>query len=257
MVASGDMSESVAVAVAALLNVLLNRVVPRAAVVPTTLAGAGLITLVARRGGVPWSEMGLAPASAGRGVRWGLSAALPVAAGGLAVAAVPEARRILADRRVMEASRGDLVYHLALRIPLATALAEEVVFRGALRSLFRRRRSPAAAELLTAALFGLWHVLPTLDQLRTHPERRAVAGREWILVAGVVMVTGAGSFALGWLRDRSRSLVAPILVHAAANVSSFGAGWAGRFSASRRRGPVGPRSDRPPTPAAAGRRPRG
>ncbi|HEX2030939.1 MAG TPA: CPBP family intramembrane glutamic endopeptidase [Actinomycetota bacterium] len=245
-----------AVAVVAATNVVLNRVAPRPAVVPTALAGAGAVMSLARRGGVGWPEMGLAPSSLRAGLRWGALASIPVVAGGIGAAVVPGARRLLADRRVVESSPADLVYHLALRIPLATALAEELIFRGALRPLLRRRRSRAVGELLTASLFGLWHVLPTLEQLETHPERRAAAGREWLVLGSAVGVTAAGSLAFGWLRDRSGSLIAPVIAHAAANASSFAAGWAGRVSASRRRGPAGRRPDRPPTAAATPPRPR-
>ena len=248
--------EALAVAAVAATNVVLNHVVPRAAVVPTALGGAGAVTWLARRGGVTWREMGLARADLPRGLRWGAAASVPVIAAGLLAAALPVTRRVFADRRVLEASGRDLLYHLAVRIPLATAFSEEVMFRGALRPLLGRRRSPAAAERLTAALFGLWHVLPTLEQLRTHPQRRAVTGREWVVVGSAVAVTGAGSYALGWLRDRSGSLLAPVLVHAAANVSSFGAAWAGRVTASRREGRGGRPPGRSPTAAATGRRPR-
>jgi hypothetical protein len=110
-----------------------------------------------------------------RGLRMGLGAAA-VAGGGVALGGAPPARRLFfGDRQVSDVGRGEAAYHVAVRIPLATALAEEVLFRGVLLAMLRQRRPPVAAVLWTSMLFGAWHVLPTIDHYQGNPASDLVA----------------------------------------------------------------------------------
>jgi uncharacterized protein len=149
------------------------------------------------------------------------------AAGVTLVAALPATRELFVDRRVTDVSRSEAVYHLALRIPLATALAEELLFRGALLALLRQRRPPVAAVLVTSLLFGAWHVLPTIDHYRGNPTGALVAdagrGQQLAVLATMLSTTAAGGVFV-WLRLRSRSVLAPVLAHAAVNMSAYLAG---------------------------------
>ena len=77
---------------------------------------------------------------------------------------------------------------------------------------------------MAAGLFGLWHVLPTRHAVRANAGmRRTGAGRA---IAGGVAITTAGGLLFSMLRNRTGSLAAPVLVHAAANAASFTAAWA-------------------------------
>lgn len=217
--------EPVAVALVAAANVTIDRL-PRRAAVPVALGWAAVLTWVAWRAGASWRGMGMDPADLRTGLRWGMGASLPVAAGLVAGVALPRARRVLADRDAVESGPDAVRYRLLIEIPLGTALSEEVMFRGALHASLARRLGRPAAAAVTSALFGLWHVLPTREQLRTHPSRGAVRGRESLVVAATVAVTGLAGAWFWWLRDRSGSLVAPVVVHAVGNASSFLAGRA-------------------------------
>ena len=128
-----------------------------------------------------------------------------------------------------------------MRIPIATALAEEVLFRGALLGLFRQRRSTAAAVLWTSLLFGAWHVLPTIDHYQGNPASDLVddpdRGRRLAVLATTLSTTGAGGV-FAWLRLRSGSVLAPAMAHAAVNVSAY---LAGRQVADRQIGSGGDR----------------
>jgi len=139
----------------------------------------------------------------------------------------PATRWFLADRRVSGVGRAQAAYHLAVRIPLATALAEELLFRGVLLALFRQRRSKRAAVLWTSLLFGAWHVLPTIDHYQGNPASALVAdsgkGQRLAVLATMLSTTGAGGV-FAWLRLRSRSVLAPVLAHAAVNMSAYLAG---------------------------------
>jgi CAAX protease family protein len=153
-------------------------------------------------------------------------------------ASLPATRLFFHDQRVIAVDRGEAIYHLAVRIPLATAVAEEVTFRGALLRLAQRRRSPAAAVGWTSLLFGASHALPTLQHYDGNPASGLVAdprqGR-WIAVLGTTLSTAGAGRLFAWLRLRSRSLLAPILAHAATNASAYLAGrWVVRHASQGR-----------------------
>ena len=114
-------------AVLALHNVAVHRMLPAPADAALNLATALGLTAYAGRAGCSPADLGIDAEDLGSGLRAGLAAAA-VAAGGVAVgAALPATRRFLADQRVSDVSRPEAVYHVALRIPLATALAHGAV----------------------------------------------------------------------------------------------------------------------------------
>ncbi|HEX2375500.1 MAG TPA: CPBP family intramembrane glutamic endopeptidase [Actinomycetota bacterium] len=228
-------------AVLALHNLAVHRLLPAPADAALNLATAAGLTAFARRAGCSRADLGLGVEDAGRGLRVGLAAAA-VAAGGVALGvALPVTRRFFGDRRVSGVGRGEAAYQLAVRIPIATALAEEVLFRGALLGLFRQRRSTAAAVLWTSLLFGAWHVLPTIDHYQGNPASDLVddpdRGRRLAVLATTLSTTGAGGV-FAWLRLRSGSVLAPAMAHAAVNVSAY---LAGRQVADRQIGSGGGR----------------
>ena len=172
-------------------------------------------------------ELGLSPAFARDGLRLG---AIAGGAGALVVAVgaiLPSTRERFVDRRVSEAGHGRALYELAVRIPVGTAVAEEVLFRSGLTALFGRRRSRKVAVAMSSALFGLWHVLPEIDAFDSNaagatlgPSRRARFGS----VAAVVATTAVAGVGFSLLAQRARSVVAPVIVHAALNGSAYAAG---------------------------------
>jgi uncharacterized protein len=219
--------EAVGVAVLALHNLAVHRLLPAPAGAALNLATAAGLIRFARHAGCSPGDLGIGGEDAGRGVRVGLGAAAVAGAGVALGAALPATRRFFGDRRVSDAGRGEAAYHLAVRIPLATALAEELLFRGVLLALFRQRRSPAAAVVGTSLLFGAWHVLPTLDHYQGNPASELLAdpgrGRRLAVLATTLSTTGAGGV-FAWLRLRSGSVLAPVLAHASVNVSAYLAG---------------------------------
>jgi membrane protease YdiL (CAAX protease family) len=232
--------EAVGVAVLALHNVAVHRLLPAPADAALNLATAAGLISYARSTGCSWSDLGLDAGDAGRGLRLGLGAAT-VAGGAIALgAALPATSGFFLDQRVREVDRRQATYHLTVRIPLATALAEELLFRGVLLALFRQRRTTAAAVLWTSLLFGAWHVLPTIDHYQGNPASDLVAdpvrGRR-LAVLTTTLSTAAAGGAFAWLRLRSRSVLAPVLAHAAINLSAYMAGrrLVNRAAASARR----------------------
>jgi uncharacterized protein len=219
--------EAVGVAVLALHNVAVHRLLPTPADAALNLVTAAGLTAFARRAGCSRGDLGIGAADARSGLRVGLAAAA-VAGGAVALGAVlPATRGFFNDRRVRDVGRGEAAYHLTVRIPFATALAEELLFRGVLLALFRRRRSETTAVLWTSLLFGAWHVLPTIDHYQGNPASDLVAdpgrGRRLAVLTTTLATAGAG-VAFAVLRLRSRSVLAPVLAHAAVNVSAYLAG---------------------------------
>jgi membrane protease YdiL (CAAX protease family) len=199
---------------------------------------------------------GLTPADLGLGRgRWlpgrtGYRLAATVAAGWLLIAVVPAARPLLDDKRITTLDRRAAAYQALIRIPVGTALWEEVAFRGVLQAALRRVMPKATAIALTSCLFGVWHIRPTLQALRANglsgTRGRAVAG-----VAAAVAATTAGGVVFCWLRERSGSLTAPILLHVATNsggliaaVAVAGADPAVRRGLPENRRPAGTKSAR-------------
>jgi membrane protease YdiL (CAAX protease family) len=148
------------------------------------------------------APLGLRPPQLWTGLRTGAVAVALVATTVAALTAVPRVRAGMEARRVPE----DPVRRLALEIPIATAWTEEMLFRGVLQTLATRATGPAGGRLLQAVAFGLWHI----------PDARRVGDP----VLGTVLVTGVAGWVFGWLAERSGSLLAPVLAHAAFNESA-------------------------------------
>jgi uncharacterized protein len=196
-------------------NLLLG---DRGYVVRNLLATGALVWLASL---VPLSfaDLGLAPEALPEGWRWGrlvaLAAAVAVAlAAGFADRLRPVAA-LLADRRAALPFR-DLVIAVLVRIPLGTALFEEVLFRGVLLAGLLQLGSVAFAVAWSSIAFGLWHVAPTIVALRENDVApRSPAGLRAIL--GAVLVTTVAGVGFAALALVSGSLLAPFLAHWAAN----------------------------------------
>jgi membrane protease YdiL (CAAX protease family) len=203
---------------------VINRVVPQAWYVPANLTAAAAFVALARGLGAAWTDIGLRRERLGRGVGVGLAAAVPIAAVVAAGVAVPATRRYFADQRVIGVGAGATVFDVLVRIPIGTAVCEEVIFRGALLGVALRHRTPITAVAISSLMFGLWHVFPTLDTLHLNPVGSLVEGsalRTAGAVVGVVAVTAAAGAGFSWLRLRANSVVAPIIAHSVLNTAAF------------------------------------
>jgi membrane protease YdiL (CAAX protease family) len=215
---------------------------PEGARLPANLAAAAGLVALSRRWGRSWSDLGLHPADLPAGIAVG-AATVPVIATVIgATAAVTPARGLFSDERVVGMSGWEASRKLLVQVPLETALAEEVLFRGALLGLVRASVTDRVAVAATALAFGVWHVLPALESHRSNPGAADVAeghGGAGAVVATTVLATAAAGVAFTWLRLRSRSVVAPVLAHAALNSLAFVAThWIGRRRAGRSAGLV-------------------
>ncbi|MFV8308309.1 CPBP family intramembrane glutamic endopeptidase [Mycobacteroides chelonae] len=159
------------------------------------LIGAGASSVLAAVTRVP---LGLRQHPLAAGLRLGGVAASVAAAVGVSPALEP-VRTSMRER--------DIGLHpaawLGLHIPVGTVWSEELAFRGVLQPMATEAFGRGLGGVVQAVAFGLAHIRP------------ARAAGDSIL--GTVLVTGMFGWLLGWLRERSGSVAAPMLTHLALN----------------------------------------
>ena len=186
-----------------------------------------VLALVAWTAGATRADLGLDRTAVGAGLRYGAGAFAIVLLVLIVAAVIPATNGFLHDSRA-QISGGRLLYELGVPILLLTAIPEEFAFRGVLLGSALRLWGPWRASLITSALFGLWHIEPTLHTMR---DNRAVAGAaasaggQVLVVLGAIAVTFVAGLIFCWLRLRSRSLIAPVIAHAATNGLALTVAW--------------------------------
>jgi uncharacterized protein len=214
-----------AIGLLAASNWAANRRLGDRAYVPWNLALAVALILLARRDGHGWDRLGLGTHRLGAGLTAGTAGAGLVAAVYAGLATSATGRVVFDDDRVGQLTPSEARWQQLVRIPLGTVLAEEIVFRAVLPLLLDQPDQPDwIAEAATAALFGLWHILPSMELHRQNTAMGWAAqdfGAKAAVPAAVLTTTAAG-VALHRLRRRSGHLAAPLLVHAATNLVGFG-----------------------------------
>jgi uncharacterized protein len=209
---------------------VLNNVAAPAAYLLTSVVGVAVLLLLADRDGLSRSDLGLGRESLREGRRWALALVALALAGYLVVLAVPALRRALVDVRGSELSPAGVVWQTAVRVPFGTVLLEEVAFRGVLWGMITRRRGPEWATATSSALFGLWHVLPSLRLAEVNAAVAALVGSgplgRTLTVAAAVAPTAAAGVVFCELRRRSGGLLAPVALHWALNAGGYLFAWA-------------------------------
>jgi len=183
----------------------------------TISAGIAVIA-IAKRVGLSKIDMGLSKASVRLGLLYGGIAVLVVGVTfGLIYLVQPS---VFVDSRYNKTTIEVLATALVF-IPFHTVLLEELIFRGAILGYLLRVRSRRLAIVWTSAIFGLWHILPSLGIAQSSRAFSNAIGAsdhsQLISIASVVVATFFGSLVFSWLRLRSKSLIAPILAHWAIN----------------------------------------
>lgn len=188
--------------------------------VPIACVACVLLLAVGRGAGLSWQDIGLGRAELGAGARWGIAAALIVAAGYAVFAVLPFGRSALDDDSVPTTAAAVAV-KLIVVIPVRTVLLEELAFRGVLWGLLRRRGTAMSATCWSAAAFGLWHIPAGLRVSESNAALEDLVGESWATTAAVVLAivvfTGLAGLVFAELRRRSGSLLAPAGLHLAAN----------------------------------------
>ncbi|MFI9025416.1 lysostaphin resistance A-like protein [Streptomyces sp. NPDC053560] len=219
---------AVVVAVLVAANLANNRCLPEWGWLTALISAALLLGVLFRAGGT-WADAGLDPATLGCGARWAVVLIGLVGVGYAAAALLPAARVLFADERYSTLTGGQMAVRVLVTVPLGTVLLEEIAFRGVLYGLVRRARGAVWATAVSSLLFGLWHVLPSLQLASVKPALTPVFGQSALgAVAAVVVAvlfTGAAGVLFCELRRRSGSLLAPMGLHWAVNAFGYLAGF--------------------------------
>ncbi|HEX6355831.1 CPBP family intramembrane glutamic endopeptidase [Actinophytocola sp.] len=208
-------------------TVLVNVVLPGWAYPLCGLIVAAALLEVARWSGLRARSIGLDYRHLRRPVAFGLLGLGVIGLAFGAAVAIPALRGLFNDGRVDRHGVGALLWVTLIRIPLGTVLLEEIAFRGVLPALLgaddRWRWRPV---LVAAALFGLWHALPSMAVLQNAAVGTAFGGMPIVVVSLLAMLAAAvAGVALHWWRHTGRGLLAPMLVHLATNSGGVLVAW--------------------------------
>jgi len=191
------------------------------------LAVALALVFMALRSGLGRGALGLSIDRVRSGLVWGAAAFAVVLVVVVGAALLPATSGFLDDDRA-RLGTGSLVFEVLVSILLLTVIPEELVFRGVLLGAGSEAWGRRWGVLASSALFGLWHVAPTLDTAAQNAEL-AEAGSTVLgtvgVVAGAVGLTFVAGLVFSWLRLRSGSVVAPMLAHLATNGVTLVVAW--------------------------------
>jgi membrane protease YdiL (CAAX protease family) len=179
----------------------------------------GLVVL-SRRCGLSWTDLGLARHTWRRGALVAAGSIVAVAAVYAVAAALPATHAAFLDARY-QLPMGRALFTALVGIPIGTVLVEEIAFRGVLMGMITRRRGVRWGLGSSSAMFGLWHILPSLGLAHVNAAVGGLAGTGAAARVGVVLVavafTAVAGLLLGELKRRSGSLLASAGLHWAVN----------------------------------------
>ena len=206
---------AIVVVVAIAWNLIGNLVLPGAWYVPANIAVAAGLVALARWAGLGWDDLGFERKSVCRGLAVGLGAAVLIGAVIALGVAIPALRTFFESDDVATATPGEQWYTALIRIPIGTAVFEEVLFRSVLLGALLRLTTVKWAVVISAVAFGLWHVVPAWETVEG-------SGLETLgLIVGTVVITTVAGIVFALLRIWSNSIVAPILAHTATNSFAY------------------------------------
>lgn len=196
-----------------------------------SLWATGVLLAVAWLAGLSWASLGLSFGGGAqtRGLIWSAVLFGVVALGYAIAAALPWTRSGFADARTQNMTVVGMLYHSFLRIPVGTALMEEVAFRGVLLAALMGVVSPIWAVVISSVLFGFWHVLPALEfHEASSTTDKLGSGLKGKLITVSAQVGGTAIAGIGFciVRLWSGSLLPAITLHASLNALGFALSWA-------------------------------
>ncbi len=216
------------VALLGVTAILVGTVVPAWAYPLVNTAVAVALVAIALSAGATATAVGLV-----LGRRTVLAAAIGLVSVAAVLAigwALPPIREVFTASPAASITSADLLWAVLIRVPLGTVLLEEVAFRGVLPALLGAdgRRWSWKPVLGASGLFGLFHIFPALrqgqcDELAVH-SLFCPAGPVLGPAAVMIMAVGLGVL-LCLVRHIGGGLLAPFVVHAAANSAGYLLAW--------------------------------
>lgn len=205
-------------------NLLNNRATGAAGYVVTSVSVSIVLLALARFGARrSWDDLGLSRDRIGSGLRWGGVVAGITATVLLIGVALPATRPLFEDDRVRSLSGWGVLFAAFVRVTFGTVLLEEVAFRSVAPAVLATKTTRWKAIGLASLAFGLWHILPSMSLHTVNPVADDTVGRlpVWVTVAGSVVSTTFVGIWLSFLRQRSGSILAPMLAHWSSNALGY------------------------------------
>ncbi len=212
-----------------LVNVVNNRLAPQSHYFLWAIAGSVLFLAIGLLDGNSLQDMGLGFTFLLPGLIWAAISIGVVTAVYVIGSVFKKTRRAFHDERIRELSAGRLVFQALIEVPFGTVLFEEIAFRAVLFSMLARRFGVVTAIVISALLFGIWHVLPSVGTHEQNPALGSVVGQGrrgniLAILASVLTTTIAGAvFTL--MRIVSGSVIAPMGLHWATNGLGYAFSW--------------------------------
>lgn len=183
------------------------------------------LAVLARGDGLHRRDLGLGPLTGRAAVAATVLAAITAAAM-LVGTQIPGVADAYQDARVSGMGAGEVAFAALVRVPVGTALLEELAFRGVLLAMLTRRVGLPWGVAGSSAAFGLWHLLPALSVTAGNQAVGSALGANPVVVAGLGMAAAglAGAF-LCLLRLRYDHLIVPLALHVTANSLAYLLAW--------------------------------
>ncbi|MCH9816233.1 MAG: CPBP family intramembrane metalloprotease [Actinomycetia bacterium] len=219
-----------------MINVAANKALPGYYLF-WALGGSVVVLMLGIMDGSTWRDLGMSPSTWLSGFMWGMATILLVFLIYAVGSTWKKTRSAFHDQNIAGLSKPRLFWQSMVELPIGTVLFEEIAFRAVLWSMLARRFGIINATIISSILFGLWHILPSLDLHLRHSAIGGVdAGGWWsrtVAIGGSVITTTIGGIVFCLLRIVSGSLLAPMGLHWATN--GWGYLFARRVAAKNRK----------------------
>jgi len=210
-------------------NIVNNRVAPQTHYLLWSFVGSVVLLAIGFLDGNNFTDMGLGFAYLLPGLIWAGVSIAAVTAVYLIGSIFKKTREAFADERIGALSGGRLLFQSLVEVPLGTVFFEEIAFRAVLFSMLARRFDLTTAIVVSAILFGLWHILPSIGTHENNPALGGMVGggrRGNILaVMASVLTTTLAGILFTLMRIFSGSVIAPMGFHWATNGLGYAFSW--------------------------------
>lgn len=184
---------------------------PGNSLLPNTLSVAILLLWARSRARLLLEELGLQKRGVIRSGLWGAAIGLLIASLAALVLAFPPLPVPIAYPEFRNQGSSQLLWRLLVELPFATALCEELAFRGVLQAMFCRSLLPLRAAIGTNAAFALWHMAVNFHTVSG--TNIGAMGLAPLAVLGAMVSVFVGGMIFSVLRLRTGNLVGSIVAH--------------------------------------------
>jgi membrane protease YdiL (CAAX protease family) len=212
-----------------IINIVNNRVAPQTHYLLWAFVGSVFLLAIGLLDGNNFTDMGLGFDYLIPGLIWALTSIVLVTLVYFISSIFKKSREAFADQRIGAMSGGKLAFQALVEVPFGTVLLEEIAFRAVLFAMLARRFGVIPALIISAIIFGLWHILPSIGTHEANPALGSVVGsgrRGAVLaVLASVFTTFFAGILFGAMRIASGSVIAPMGLHWATNGLGYFFSW--------------------------------